>query len=179
MAKIPTIGATDPCIILMGTVVSCPAQVATEGQGKFISITLHLIQENLTRPCTKSSTAICRLSSSVAKLTTNYIGSILVPAMVAHCSPQTLILNFYSSPHMRLTTHQPNIWRESSELSKQLKWNMVVNPRTPHYAGHNRLRQALPFVLLLTSSAFKRLFIFKSDKSAAKLLKRMAKRSQI
>ena len=121
MAKTPTISANDPCIFLMWTVVSCPAQVATEGQGRFISITMHLIQENLTRSCTKSS---YRLSSSVAKLTTNYIGSILVPAIVADCSPQTLILKFYSSTHMRLITHQPNTWREISELSKQLtgKW---------------------------------------------------------
>lgn len=139
MSKIPTIGANDPSIILMGTVVSCPTQVAAEGQGRFISITSYFIQENVSRPCTKSSTAICRLSSSVAKLTTNYISSCLVPAMVTHCSPQTLILNFYSSTHTRLTTHEPNSWRKSSELSKQLKWNM-----TPHCVGRNRLWQAFP-----------------------------------
>lgn len=167
MPKIPTIGATDPCIILMGTVVSCPAQVVTEGQGRFISITSYFIQENVTWPCTKSSTAICRLSSSVAKLTTDYIGSFLVPAMIAHCSPQTLILNFYSSTRTRLTTHEPNIWRESSESSKQFELNMVVNP----------LRLTVPAVTDCDKHC--PLFCFKKSKDVVKIQRKKHVKSKL
>lgn len=104
---VPTIGAKHACIILVGTVVSCPTQVATEGQGRLISFALHLIQENLTRSSTKFSTATCGLSSSITQLATNYIGRLYVPAMVTHCSPETLITNFQSSTHLGLTIHQP------------------------------------------------------------------------
>ena len=59
--------------------------------------TVYVIHPYCSISRSKSSGYVRLYSSSISKLVTNYFGVINVPAVIAHCSPDPIVINFHAA----------------------------------------------------------------------------------
>ena len=85
------------CILIVSTVMHTPWTMSTIHNRTFISLTMNIVQPNLSTSLTKPCTVWSTDSRRIPKLTTDNSSIICIPIIVTNSSPGTIVIDLHSA----------------------------------------------------------------------------------
>ena len=116
---------------MMATVVWSPASMCTVKQWSLCSTALDVIHPDSARSLAILCTIRCRRRTRETKLTANHMSVIGIPAVITHCAPSAVVINF-NSAIISTTIHQTNVSRIIRTLHTGIfaVCTVIVSPST-------------------------------------------------
>jgi len=99
------------CILTVKTVIYTPWKVPTNPNRNFISLTLNLIQPNLSTSLTEPGAVWSTDSRRIPKLTADNSRIIYIPAIITNSSPATSVIDLHSALSRPPSSNQSQSWR--------------------------------------------------------------------
>ena len=99
------------CILRVYTVMNTPWTVPTNRNGTFISLTLNIVQPNLSTSLTEPGAVWSTESRRIPKLTADNSRIIYIPAIVTNSSPDTSVIDLHSALSRPPSSNQSQSWR--------------------------------------------------------------------
>jgi len=98
------------CILMVTTVMHTPWLVLTIHNGIFISLTLNIVQPNLSTSLTKPCILWSTDSRRIPKLTTDNSRIFYIPGIVTNRSPATSVIDLHSALSRPASPNQSQTW---------------------------------------------------------------------